>query len=39
MLNNVVSPKKASSLIDRARKANKEDPRPGSANYSKKGNE
>jgi len=33
MLNNVVSPKKASSLIDRARKANKEDPRPGSANY------
>lgn len=39
MLNNFVSPKKASSLIDRARKANKEDPRPGSANYSKKGNE
>ena len=39
MFNNVVSPKKASSLIDRARKANKEDPRPGSANYSKKGNE
>lgn len=26
-------PKKASSLIDRAKKANKEDPRPGSANY------
>ena len=33
MINNVVSPKKALSLIDRARKANKEDPRPGSANY------
>tara|TARA_R110000737_G_scaffold186203_1_gene209235 strand:- start:1215 stop:1751 length:537 start_codon:yes stop_codon:yes gene_type:complete len=31
--------KPSSSLIDRARKANKEDPRPGSANYSKKGNE
>ena len=35
MINNVVSPKKALSLIERARKANKENPRPGSADYKK----